>query len=221
MRGAGALLGILGTVCRDPLARKLGDRVANSLSVCWLAAFMLTAMLSFRAAAGPSGAPEPDGLTVPLLVFMAAVCLGRPGLYAFELGVLNQEQELVDRQHTTAIGAVDQAVLSLATLAMYGSGMCFSRPDQFVLLVESSAFFVSCGAAAYIAWTVFYKSKRHRHLEDDHGHEDGHSHGHGHDLDDHSHHVHTTQMEDQKEAHQDGGYMHEHIIYEPSVCAAQ
>jgi iron-regulated transporter 1 len=219
MRGAGALVGILGTVCRDPLGRKLGDRVANSLSVCWLAAFMLAAMLSFQAAAGPSGAPQ--GLTMPLLVFMVAVCVGRPGLYAFELGVLNQEQELVDKRHTTAVGAVDQAILSLATMVMYGSGMYFSRPDQFALLVEGSAFFVGLGAATYIAWTVLYKAKRHRHAEDDHGHEDGHSHSHGHDLGDHYHHPHTTQMEALKEAHEDGGYMHEHIIYDPSVCIVQ
>lgn len=221
MRGAGALVGVLGTMCINPLGRKLGERVANSLSVCWLAAFMLAAMLSFQAAAGPNGAPGPDGLTMPLLVFMAAVCVGRLGLYAFELGVLNQEQELVDKVHSTAIGAVDNAILSLATLVMYGSGMYFSRPDQFGLLVQGSTFFVGCGAAAYIAWSILYKSKAHRHLEDDHGSEPGHGHSHGHDLGGHSHHPHTTQMEAQREAHQDGGYMHEHIIYDPSVCVAQ
>jgi len=104
---------------------------------------------------------------------------------------------------------------------MYGSGMYWSGVAQFGLLVAGSSFFVACGAATYLAWTGLYKSVRHRHFEEEgeaghgHCHEEGHSHGH----EEHVHHEHTLQMEEMKDAHEDGTFLHEHIIYDPADCA--
>jgi iron-regulated transporter 1 len=234
MRGAGAVLGIAGTMGRAALARGVGDRSADNLSVWWLAAWMFAALLSFEASA-VSGIADLTGHGGLLLTFMAALCFGRPGLYAFELGVLNKEQDLVDPRHRSAIGAVDAALTSLATLVMYSSGMCFSGASQFGILVKGSSFFVSCGAATYFAWTDMYRAKRHRHV-DEAGHvladqvaatvigavtgTHSHADSHGDTLDDQGHH-HTPQMEEAREAHDDGSYWHEHIVYEPRRCAVQ
>mmetsp|Transcript_79367 Transcript_79367/g.233177 ORF Transcript_79367/g.233177 Transcript_79367/m.233177 type:complete len:529 (+) Transcript_79367:64-1650(+) len=223
VRGSGALLGILGTVVRPAMGRQVGSRAADALSVCWLATWMAVALLSYEAAcsSAPGNGSAPLGVTPPLLLFEAAVCLGRPGLYAFELGVLNQEQELVDQRHRSGIGAVDAALTSMGTLAMYGAGMYFSDSSQFGLLVRCSSFFVSCGACTYLVWTALYKSVKHRHAEEEHGHGHEHGHTHGHDTESHAHHEHTLQMAEMKETLDDGSYMHEHIIYEPANCIVQ
>merc|ERR1711972_922001 len=116
------------------------------------------------------------GLTAPLLVFCAAVCLGRPGLYSFELGILNQEQDLADKRHRSAIGAVDNALTSLATLVMFVCGMVLNQAPDFGILVVGSSGFVTLGAVVYLAWTALYRTPRHRHLSDGaHAAELGHS----------------------------------------------
>ena len=76
--------------------------------------------------------------------------VSRPGLYGFELGVLNTEQELSDARHRSAIGAVDTALVSFATLFMYGSGILFGSPEQFGILVESSSCCVCTAAMTYL-----------------------------------------------------------------------
>jgi len=205
-RGAGALLGVIGALARPRLGSCLGNRLADSLSVCWLAAWMLVVFCSFQAAGNSVG------LTAPLLVFCAAVCLGRPGLYSFELGILNQEQDLVDKRHRSAIGAIDSALTSLATLVMFVCGMARNQAPEFGLLVAGSSLFVAIGAAVYLSWTVLYKTTRHRHLADGaYATEEGHWYSRG--LVDHEHHAHTLQMEESLE---DG--WHEHLVYDPRFC---
>eukprot|EP00438_Fugacium_kawagutii_P036790 Skav200811 [mRNA] locus=scaffold1819:71750:72238:+ [translate_table: standard] len=157
-------------------------------------------------------APE-KGLTPALLLFMASLCLARPGLYGFELGVLNTQQDLADARHRSAIGAVDEALTSFATLLVYGSGLVLGRPDQFAILVDSSTFFVSSGAVVYLVWICLYHSHRHRHdvPGEEHVHEHGHEHGCEHN------HSHTLQQE---EAMTDG--WHEHIhFHKPKICTVQ
>merc|ERR1719480_388195 len=109
---------------------------------------MIVAMLSFVVSSMKSA----QAVSPMLFGFMAAVCLGRPGLYSFELGVLNQEQELVDKRHRSLVGAVDNALTSLATVVMYGSGMYWNSTEQFGMLVKCSAFFVASGAVTYLIW---------------------------------------------------------------------
>ncbi|CAK9099453.1 unnamed protein product [Durusdinium trenchii] len=145
LRGAGALLGVTGVLMHPPAQELLGARVADAVFVLWLAGWTVMALDAFHRA--------PDaGMTPTLLLFMSAVCLARPGLYGFELGVLNTEQDFSDARHRSAIGAVDSALTSFATLAMYGSGLVLTRPDQFVVLVDGSTLFVSLGAgvAAFV-----------------------------------------------------------------------
>jgi iron-regulated transporter 1 len=212
VRGAGALLGVFGVTFQPAAARFLGDRLADGFSVCWLAGWMVTAMIAFNAA----GATRGHGLTIPLLIFVSAVCLGRPGLYSFELGILNKEQDLVDKRHRSAIGAVDTALTSLGTVVMYLAGLVWNRTSQFGNLVIGSAFFVTLGALVYLLWTCLFKVTRHRHADHEHGHgQSGHGHSHGSDQD-HQHHIHTLQMEELLE---DG--WHEHLTYDPSICCLQ
>ncbi|CAJ1390133.1 unnamed protein product [Effrenium voratum] len=119
LRGAGALLGVLGVMAHSSASVRLG-RCGDGLFVLWLAGMTLLALSAYHQVEG-------RGLTWPLLIFMSAVCLARPGLYGFELGVLNTEQELADARHRSAIGSVDTALTSFATLAMYGSGLLLGR----------------------------------------------------------------------------------------------
>lgn len=217
LRGAGALLGVLGLLAHPRACKRLGHRSADGLFVSWLSGCTVLALLAF--------AQAPDtGPTSALLLFMALVCLARPGLYGFELGVLNTEQELSDARHRSAIGAVDSALTSFATLVMYGSGILLGSPDQFGILVDCSTFFVTLGALTYLLWMLLYHSHRHRHRDEgdtSHGHSHGHaghaSHSHGHESHGHEEHIHTLQQE---EALTDG--WHEHIhFHKPKICALQ
>merc|ERR1719195_1524030 len=71
LRGAGAVLGIAGTMARPGLGRCMGDRKADALGVIWLAAWVIVAMLSFQASNGDSA----QALSPMLFLFMSAVCL--------------------------------------------------------------------------------------------------------------------------------------------------
>eukprot|EP00435_Cladocopium_sp_Y103_P019531 s1897_g4.t1 len=135
----------------------LGHRSADGLFVSWLSGCTVLALLAFAQERAPDKGP-----TSALVLFMVLVCLARPGLYGFELGVLNTEQELSDARHRSAIGAVDSALTSFATLVMYGWGIVLGRPDQFGILVDCSTFFVTLGAVTYILWMLLYHSHRHR-----------------------------------------------------------
>lgn len=212
LRGCGALLGVMGPTARPILGKYFGQRVTDGVCVCWLAGMMIISFAAFHYSSQVSGSTH----LYAMLLFMATVCLGRPGLYAFELGVMNEEQELADKLHRNAIGAIDNALCSGATVIMYSAGMVYTRPEQFEVLVAGSSFFVTLGAVVYLLWTCLYHKHRHVHAsgttpeECAHGH--GHSHGHSH----HGH-EHTTQ---QLEALDEKGE-HEHVHYDPSACCTQ
>jgi hypothetical protein len=215
LRGAGAFLGVLGVTFRPSMGRLLGERKADACSVVWLAAFMVVALCAYL----ETRQADSVWKQTLLVIFMGAVCWGRPGLYAFELGVLNTEQQIADKRHRSAIGAIDNALTSGATVIMYGSGMIWDRPAQFGLLVGGSSFFVCLGALVYIIWMMLFKMKRHQHNSHE---ENGHSHGHGgngHAHDGHAHHGHTLQEEEDLANTADG--THEHITYAPATCGLQ
>ncbi|CAE7025898.1 unnamed protein product [Symbiodinium natans] len=187
MRCSGALLGVFGVAAYPRLVAKLGCRGTNSASVAWLVCSIVLAVGAFRSVT-PSG---PAGLYV--LIFVVAVCMARPGLYVFELGVLNAEQDLVDARHRSAIGAVDMALTSAGTLVAYGSSLILDRPEQFKILVNGSSLFIILGGATYWLWTQLFHSHLHRH--DDHSQD----------------HPHTLQQE---AALEDG--WHDHLHYYPA-----
>merc|ERR1712183_1260466 len=112
----------------------------------------------------------------------------------------------------------DNALTSGATVIMYGSGMIWSRPEQFGLLVGFSSFFVAMGALDYVYWMCSYRKTRHWHDSGHGDHEAGHSHGHSHEAG-HVHHPHTTQEEEELVANPEGH--HEHIVYDPLKCSIQ
>jgi len=212
LRGGGAMLGVLGVMGHPGFSRLIGGRPADAFAVTWLAGSTILALVAFREA------PQTPGLGPALLIFMVAVCVARPGLYAFELGVLNTEQELADARHRAAIGSVDTALTSAATLVMYGSGLILDKPAQFDILINCSACFVTMGAITYWLWMLLFHSHRHRHsagkVAGDHGHGHDHDRGHGHCHEDVDH-PHTLQ---QQEAMDDG--WHEHFHYHPpTLCA--
>lgn len=199
-RGAGALLGVLGVVAHPVLARAFG-RMADALSATWLASFTLVAVASFWCLAPFATRDSGRGIGAAMSAFMLAVCFARPGLYAFELGILNRSQELADARHRSAIGTVDAALTSVGTLVPYSSGLILHRPEEFYILVSCSAFFVCLGAVTYWMWMLLFRFIRHRHTLQ--GSKENHRH--------------TLQQE---EALEDG--WHEHFHYQPpSFCTVQ
>ena len=209
LRGAGAILGVLGVMAHPILSRLIGSRPAEAFSVTWLAGSVMLALVAFREA------PQAPGLGPALLIFMVAICVARAGLYSFELAVLNTEQELADARHRSAIGSVDTALVSIATLMMYGSGLILDKPAQFHILITCSVCFVTMAAVIYWLWVLLFHSHGHRHaatkVAGDYSHEHDHGHGHG-DID----HPHTLQ---QQEALDDDGW-HEHLHYHPPTFCA-
>ena len=155
-RGAGALLGVLGVVAHPVLARAFG-RMADALSATCLASFTLVAVASFWCLAPFATRDSGRGIGAAMSAFMLAVCFARPGLYAFELGILNRSQELADARHRSAIGTVDAALTSVGTLVPYSSGLILHRPEEFYILVSCSAFFVCLGAVTYWMWMLLFR----------------------------------------------------------------
>lgn len=202
-RGAGALVGIIGVTARPKCVTCCSDNVASLLNVGGLAACIVSAALCFHVT---TSAPTEETRMLYLYIFGAFVVLGRPFLYAFELGVLNQVQVLVDERNRAAMGAVDDATLSGMTLAIYACGTIFNRPDQFGGLVNVSAVAISMGFLVYGTWLLLFHEHRHQHGHS-HGEDDqaaGHGHGHSHDD-----HPHTPQVE--REIDEKGWHTHVHF----------
>lgn len=219
LRGLGALLGVGGVALRPALGRCIGEYKADALCVAFLGACTLSALVTFRVAAAAAHADGMSAAAPGLVAFMLLVCLGRPGLYAFELGVLNTEQELADARHRTSIGAVDGAMTSGGTLVMYAAGLLLNRSEEFGYLVAASAYFVSGGTLVYLFWMVCFHAHVHKH-SGEHGHGHGHSHadahGHGHgDAENHGH-AHTQQQLESLRESPDGTHLHIH--YHPPNC---
>lgn len=219
LRGFGAILGVGGVAFRPALGRCIGEYRADALCVAFLAACTLCALVTFQIAAA---APHADGMSAAapgLMAFMLLVCLARPGLYAFELGVLNTEQELADARHRNAVGAVDGAMTSAGTLVMYTAGLLLNRSEEFGSLVAASAVFVSGGASVYFFWTLCFHAHAHNHsCAGEHGHSHSHAdaHGHGHgEAEDHGH-AHTQQQLESLRESPDGTHLHIH--YHPPNC---
>mmetsp|Transcript_59826 Transcript_59826/g.110768 ORF Transcript_59826/g.110768 Transcript_59826/m.110768 type:complete len:519 (-) Transcript_59826:105-1661(-) len=205
IRGLGAVSGLVGVSARPMCLKVLPERLANIVSVGALAAFMVGAAIVYQM----SAVLQPTERTFYLYIFGLFVVMGRPGLYAFELGVLNQEQVLVDETRRAAVGAVDDALLSGFTLAIYTASAVFNKPEQFGGLVDVSAASVTAGCLTYILWCLLFHEHRHRHAraaDGGHAHSHGEEHGHGHV---HADHPHTTQVE--RCIDEDGFHTHLHF----------
>mmetsp|Transcript_123508 Transcript_123508/g.283187 ORF Transcript_123508/g.283187 Transcript_123508/m.283187 type:complete len:306 (+) Transcript_123508:594-1511(+) len=199
LRGAGALAGVAGVTVQPLCFGACGEKGSNLLAVSTLGVSGLAAAASFAL----SGVHD-DHRVLFLYGFAFFVVLARPGLYAFELGVLNQEQELVDEKCRSGIGAVDNALTSAATLIMYIAGTVLNDTSYFGWLVNASAACLLAGVVLYSLWCMLFHSHKHRHVAeiDDHGHShDGHIHVH--------HHAHTTQA--QRMLDEEGWHVHVHF----------
>mmetsp|Transcript_35998 Transcript_35998/g.81292 ORF Transcript_35998/g.81292 Transcript_35998/m.81292 type:complete len:521 (-) Transcript_35998:60-1622(-) len=207
IRGSGALVGLVGVSARPMCLKLLPERITNIASVGALAAFTICAAVVYTMS--EAVALEPVDRLPYLYIFAMCVVLARPGLYAFELGVLNQEQLMVDETRRASVGAVDEALLSGFTLAIYTATAVFNKPEQFGGLVYVSASSVTAGCVAYVLWCLLYHEHRHKHARASsagHAHVHGEEHGHGHVHDDHPH---TAQVE--RCIDEDGFHTHLHF----------
>ena len=118
--------------------------------------------------------------------------MSRFGLYGFDVGLLQLEQEnvdVVDRE----VGAVESSLCSLGTMAIFVGSLGVSQGVvSFGAVVYVSAAFVAAGALAFTAWCLLW-------------HEHTHTHGPGHDV-----HPHTTQ---QRKALDGGAKSHTHVHF--------
>eukprot|EP00811_Abedinium_folium_P028302 NODE_4369_length_1900_cov_14.602369.p1 GENE.NODE_4369_length_1900_cov_14.602369~~NODE_4369_length_1900_cov_14.602369.p1 ORF type:complete len:512 (+),score=132.34 NODE_4369_length_1900_cov_14.602369:145-1536(+) len=197
LRGAGAAVGLLGVMGHDKFAKCIGEVPANAMCILELAIAMGTALFSFQYTLGI------PGMSMPMFIFMAAVCLGRPGLYAFELGILNTELDLADAPARSRIGAVDNALQACFTLIMYAAGMVLSTPEDFGILVLASSICIAAAALMFFVWAACFTTHTHRHGQPN----DDAAGGHYHD------HTHTMQ---QMETMATGNGVHTHVHFHPS-----
>ena len=195
-RGAGALSGVAGMGCFRVAADRLSTRRACFGHLWVLAAAVLGAAAAY-AVGGVGGAPAPGShhaaLSAPTLAFLGLIVVSRFGLYGFDVGLLQLEQENVDVIDRAKVGAVESSLCSLGTMAIFVGSLGVSQGVvSFGAVVYVSAAFVAAGALAFTAWCLLW-------------HEHTHTHGPGHDV-----HPHTTQ---QRKALDGGAKTHTHVHF--------
>ena len=145
-------------------------------------------------AVGVGGAPAPGShhaaRSAPTLAFLGLIVVSRFGLYGFDVGLLQLEQENVDVVDRAKVGAVESSLCSLGTMAIFFGSLGVSQGVvSFGAVVYASAAFVATGALAFTAWCLLW-------------HEHTHTHGPGHDV-----HLHTQQ----RKALDGGATTHTHV----------
>ena len=166
---------------------RLGLRRICALNLTILAAAVAAAALAFGAI------PTSGGLGEATVLFLGCIVVSRFGLYGFDVGLLQLEQENVDVVDRAKVGAVESSLCSLGTMAIFFGSLGVSQGVvSFGAVVYVSAAFVAAGALAFTAWCLLW-------------HEHTHTHGPGHDV-----HPHTTQ---QRKALDGGAKMHTHVHF--------
>ena len=183
-------------------------------------AFLLSEVASVAVAAIAFGRLQDDtesapAASLPMVIFLSAVCASRAGLYSFDIGALEIEQYVVDERHRNAVGSVEGALCSLVEMGMYLLTIALPNPSQFGWLVGVSTTAVSFSGACFTAFLCLYHMHGHYHVSDDES--DGSCHRHHSHSHDHSH---TFQQERDLEKY--NGYhihLHQHKNFRWSSAA--
>jgi iron-regulated transporter 1 len=140
-RGLGAVFGLLATLAFPRALTKLSLVAATRLFIVWEALCLLGAAVAFSRG------------EAALLWFAGFVLLSRIGLYGFSLGETEIRQLTIQPEVRGRVNGFAQALTSLATLGVYGSGAVLDAPSDFSVLVYGSVAFVCLGALSFCLWS--------------------------------------------------------------------
>lgn len=96
-----------------------------------------------------------------LWIFFFGVIVSRYGLYGFDLGVLQLEQEYVKPNVRGRVAAVETSLCSLGTCGVYLNSIMFA--NNFNYQVYSSLLFVLLGSVVFSYWAVNHHTARVNH----------------------------------------------------------
>lgn len=154
-RGCGAAAGILGLTTFELLKDRVGLRAASVAHLAGQCACVLGAACAFDA-----GGTE---------LFMAGVVASRVGLYGFDVGFMELQQRNVEEKARNAVGAVDQALTSVAEFAVYACALHVTSASAMAGLTWASAASVAAALGVFAAYLLLWR-------ETAHGHDGSHTH---------------------------------------------
>lgn len=134
-RASGAIFGLIATVVYPYFHKRMGLILSGKYFIAFQAFFVV---MSFGLA-----------FSVELsfqYLFMIAVLVSRIGLYGFGLAETELRQTLIKTGERGKVNGVSNSLTSFATVIIYGLGVIFSKPEQFIILVGVSAVSVFFGA---------------------------------------------------------------------------
>ena len=137
-RGAGALLGIVGTFLFPGLLRCCGALPRAGSVAIWLQWFTLSPVAICLLLQEYGGLPDTlGGARVTAVAMVVCVVLSRPWLWCFDLAEAQALQEYVHDGARGTVSAVQTAVCQLFTLLVSLQGLVFHDPAQVSLLLAT------------------------------------------------------------------------------------
>lgn len=130
-RASGAIFGLIATFLYPLVHRKLGLTYTGKVFILYQGLMVLIAFIFSFSVDTPSR-----------YLFMLFILFSRVGLYGFGLAETELRQIVIAPEERGRINGVSQAMTSFATVIVYGLGIIFSNPENFVVLVGISAFSV-------------------------------------------------------------------------------
>jgi iron-regulated transporter 1 len=92
--------------------------------------------------------------------FFSAILISRIGLYGFSQGEMELRQRWCADGEKGQINGFASAMNNSATLLLLLAGTFFTNPDDFVILVVGSAFFVCLGAVMFLMWAWQHRHEK-------------------------------------------------------------
>ena len=191
-RGAGAAGGILGLSTFELVKNSAGLRMASVVHLSFQTVCVLVAASVFDA-----GNTE---------LFMVGVVASRIGLYGFDVGFMELQQRNVEEKDRNAVGAVDNALTSIATFGVYACSLHVSSASAWSSLTWASAMSVCFALGVFGVYLLFWRESSHAHSHHDHPHNNSNK---------TVHHQHTSQQ--QRALSPDGTHAHVHFVG-PELC---
>lgn len=146
-RGISAVIGLLGTIVFQHFSKTHALAVVGMCSILMQAGFL-----------GISYSSEwVTNNSYSLAMLIGGVCVSRVGLWSFDLSVSQIMQEKVFEKDRGAVGGTQTALCSLFEMISFLTGIIWSSPDQFHILISISYAGILLSAVLFL---VFYKKER-------------------------------------------------------------
>mmetsp|Transcript_19398 Transcript_19398/g.34567 ORF Transcript_19398/g.34567 Transcript_19398/m.34567 type:complete len:708 (+) Transcript_19398:87-2210(+) len=142
-RGAGAVLGLVGTFAYPALCKFLGNSPASAgLLTVWLFWFTMLPIAVVMVAA-------PDATETAIMVSMAA---SRIWLWSFDMAITELGQTMVSEQNRGLFGTVETSMSQLFYVVVQLAGMLSPDPSHFTSFVWASLVVVFIASGIYSYW---------------------------------------------------------------------